>query len=295
MSDKFKVINYDSYDFTNSAIIKPKTENFDDAHRIPTKTTCVVIGSADRNQSSYPNPNDYYIELYEELQDVISVELKYAYIKHNEYNITQLSDTLRCSSASITTPSDYKIAHGIYTGSKLAEVLTTLGFAQGIQVIYDELTMHVKLSADEQFTIYTDPVTYRTGSLLKVLGFRNSNQTASLNVLTGRYELESAYALDLAPNNAIVINIDTMNVKVSNNNTFNKAFAIIPPKYNEIQTSDKFTIKKVFSPPLGRIDKLHIKMQDIHGHPYDFQNKDHLLEFVFESHRNIRKYQTYLS
>ena len=86
-----------------------------------------------------------------------------------------------------------------------------------------------------------------------------------------------------------------MNVKQSINNVFNKAFGIIPSDFSNLQIGDVYSIKKSFSPPMPRIDRLRIRFTDVYGNPYDFQNKEHLLEFAFYSHKNIRKYNAYIS
>lgn len=293
MNDPYKVINYDTFDFKNSAIIKPKSENFDDTHRIPTKTTQVVVYSADRS-SAYPTPSDYVVDLYEELQDVISVELKFTTLKLNEYNVTDANRTLITSSTSTPTLSTFLLKKGTYDGTTLATSLTALPIANSFSAMYDNLTQHIILMAAEQFTLHCDPVTYKS-SLLKTLGFACKNSTAVYNQALGKYELESDYAINLDPNNTVIINIDTMPVKVSNNNVLNKAFAVLPHHLHNALTSDTYSIKKTFNPPMGRIDKLRIRFQDINGNPYDFQNRDHILEFTFESHKNIRKYQAYTS
>lgn len=293
-SDPFKVINYDTFDFKQSAIIKPASQNFDDTHRLSTKTTFVVINSADRNKA-YSTPSDYVAELYEEIQDVISVELKFADLHHNEYNITDASNTLYVSTTSQPSATTVTLVKGIYKGTDLAFALTAIFPAAGFNATYNASTQHINLTATEEFTLLCDSKLYDKGSLLKMLGFPCANQTAIWNATNSTFELESKYALDLRPNNTIVMNIDTMNVKVSNNNIFNKAFAVIPQNLNDIRTSDIFTIKKNFNPPMGRIERMHIRFNDIHGNPYDFQNRDHILEFAFESHKNIRKYNAYLS
>jgi len=289
--DPYKVINYDSFDFKNSAIIKPKSENFDDTHRIPTKTTQVVVNSADRSVA-YPSPSDYVVDLYEEIQDVISVELKFTTLKHNEYNVTDANRTITTSSASSPSLSVFHLEKGTYNGQSLASALSNLPIANSFIVAYNDLTQHMVFTATEEFTLHYDALTYNS-SLLKMLGFPRHDVSAMLNPISGNYELESMYAVNLTPNNTIIMNIDTMPVKVSNNNVLNKAFAVLPPQLNNVLTSDIYSIKKSFNPPMGRIDKLRIRFQDVNGQPYDFQNRDHLLEFAFESHKNIRKYQAY--
>lgn len=284
--DPFKVINYDTFDFQNSAIIKPKSENFDETHRIPTKTTSVIINSADRKKEAYGTPSDYVAELYEEIQDVISVELKFASLPYNPYNITAANNMISINSTI------YSIKAGQYEGASLAQALAQLNPVVGWSVSYDNITKHLVFTANEAFTI-NGSSTYQKGSALKTLGFKSTSQTAMLNPTSGMYEVESVYAIDLEPNNTVIMNIDTMQVKVSNNNIFNKAFGILPQNLSKIRTADTYTVKKTFNPPLARLDKMRIRFQDIDGNPYDFQNRDHILEFSVDSHKNIRKYQAY--
>lgn len=289
--DPFKIINYDKFDFEHSAIIKPKTQNFDDIHRVPVKTTSVVVNSADRNMDAYATPSDYVAHLYEEIQDVTTCELKVALLPHNPYNITTINNTLVLNDTLVM------LVPGTYDGTALAARLTTACSAimASMNISFDNITQHFVISCDSAFSIHAG--TTKNGSLLKVMGFPNAQTplVGSLSATTSRYELESRYAADLTLNNTIVMNIDTMYVKSSANNVFNKAYGLIPQNLYDHTIGDVYSMKKVFNPPLARIDKLRIRFFDIYGNPYDFQNKDHVLEFTFDSHKNIRKYQAYVS
>lgn len=282
--DPFKVINYDTFDFKNSSIIKPNTENFDETHRIPTKSISVIINSADRNEALYPAPNEYVAELYEEIQDVISVELKFASLPYNPYNITSANDKITIDG------NTYTLKHGKYNGTDLAFALTHV--RPNWIVSYDEVTQHMQFFSDYPFTINGDQA-YIKGSVMKTIGLSPATRTAVFDTKANAYVIESLFAIDLSANNTIVMNIDTMNVKVSNNNVFNKAFGVLLPNLGDMRTADTYTVKKNFNPPVARMEKLRIRFLDIYGNPYDFQNKDHILEFQVDSHKNIRKYQAY--
>lgn len=304
--DPYKVINYDQYDFEQSVIIKPKTQNFDDTHRIPTKTAHVIVNSTDRNIDSYPTPSDYIAYLCEEIQDVTSCELKVALLPHNPYNITKANNSITVNGATVI------LAPGLYEGQSLATRLTNearseAGVDPTITITFDDITKHFVFTCDSAFSLSLGTSSIGTsnnkGSLLKVLGFPTQSPSvtvpipivSTLNIVTGKHELESTYAADLTANNTIIMNIDTMYVKSSMNNVFNRAYGVIPQKMVDYTIGDVYSIKKVFNPPVPRIDKLRIRFYDIYGNPYDFQNQDHVLEFAFESHKNIRKYQAYTS
>lgn len=289
--DPYKIIN-DQFDFENSAIIKPKTVNFDDTHRVPVKTAHVIVNSADRNIVAYPTPSDYIANLYEEIQDVTSCELKVALLPHNPYNITNSNNSLVLNGVLVT------LSPGIYDGDTLATRLTTkCSTILALTIVFDNVSQHFILSSNSAFRI--EMPSSNKGSLLKLMGLPHTpSQDTTFNGIfnsgSGRYELESMYAADLAPNNTIIMNIDTMYVKTSANNVFNRAYGLIPQQLIDHTIGDVYSIKKVFPQPVPRIDKLRIRFSDIYGNPYDFQNKDHILEFSFNSHKNIRKYQAYV-
>jgi hypothetical protein len=291
------VINYDTFDFSKSAIIKPIVENFDDSHRIPTKKMNLIIASNDRDRSTYKTPADYVCSFFEDIQDVLSVELKIASLPFNPYNINSTNNILVLSDGN----QDYSmtISSGIYTGATLAAALTAsyINTIPGFFVTFNSTSQHLEFSASVPFTIVgpSDASSYIPGGLLKNLGFGPMSQTSQQDTASGLYRMESEYVVNLIPANTIVMNIDTMNVKLSNNNVFNKAYGILAQNQKDTMASDTYTIKKHFNPPMPRIDKLHIRFTDINGNPYDFQNIDHFLEFSFESHTNIRKYHTYLT
>jgi hypothetical protein len=269
-NDGFKVINYDSFNFEQSAIIKPKTENFDIIHRIPTKTTSVIVNSAERNLDAYPTPASYMADLYEEIQDVISVELKFAMLPHNPYNVTKANNIVIISGTQVTLPS------GKYNSSTLVDAFNNIFPVpvQGFQASYDPIAQHMLFSASVPFTFDGSSTnTYLKGSMHQLLGLTAKTQTAVLNVSDNKYYLKSTFVIDLTPNNTIIMNIDSMNVKVSATNVFNKAFGILPEAWTDRQIGDIYMIKKTFNPPVPRIDKLRIRFTDIYGNPYDFQNK----------------------
>ena len=66
----------------------------------------------------------------------------------------------------------------------------------------------------------------------------------------------------------------------------NRTFAIIPRgsagDLNVNNNTQADAYEKRWNPPIERIAKMNISFTDAYGNPYDFQNQDHRLEFLFE-------------
>lgn len=72
------------YDVTMNGNIKPSSKN----------QAVLVVDSADRDHSKYPNPNKYKIDLKYTYKDVIMVELKFANIPNSAYIINESNNKL---------------------------------------------------------------------------------------------------------------------------------------------------------------------------------------------------------
>lgn len=68
---------------------------------------------------------------------------------------------------------------------------------------------------------------------------------------------------------------------VSASQTLNRAFAVLSPGTNDMETS--FPYVKQWVAPVSRVSRVHVEFVDLFGEPYDFQNQDHRIEFVAES------------
>lgn len=88
----------------------------------------------------------------------------------------------------------------------------------------------------------------------------------------------------------------------SNNKNISNSFAVIPMNIehgkNQIFVLGNFPRRgneKFYNPPLGLIDRLSIKFLTKNGHLYDFNGRDHLLEFQIISLNSPGKYNTLLT
>ncbi len=89
-------MDFNNFDFSNSTIIKPPTqaerELYNNDSLIEQKL--IMIDSRDRNIISYPNNNDFIIELDEPINDVSEIELVSANMPINSYNVNKHNNRL---------------------------------------------------------------------------------------------------------------------------------------------------------------------------------------------------------
>jgi hypothetical protein len=291
-----KIINYNDFDFANSTVIKPHTSL--DVNN--TKSTFVVIDSRDRDVTQYQHPSDYVVELNEELQDLISAELVVAHIPFKSYIVNTSNNCLNVTVN--TTTRDVILEAANYTEASLASALTTamnsafLGITS-FEVTYDELYDKYSITSTTPYQLtfrQRDKSDYVPRSMGKLLGFDRKNYDVSIANPYGAYKITAPFRKNFDDAQYIVMNVDTFTVNNSVNSIVNKSFAVIPDKRLalNVQTSTHRIIKN-FNPPISRLAKLRIRFTDFYGNLCDFQNHDHRLEIVFQSHKQVRRYQAY--
>ena len=79
----------------------------------------IVVDSRQRNYSLYPNPNNYFVELFESLHSVERLELTAAVLPKTEYNVNSENNLLIVTVGGITkklflTPGQYLIGSNVY-------------------------------------------------------------------------------------------------------------------------------------------------------------------------------------
>ena len=293
-----KVINYGEFDFNSSTVIKPKLQQYDE-HDSSRVRKPYVICSTDRNMMLYPTPDNYVVELVSDIQDVLGFELVVSNLAFNPYNVRKYKHTLyvTCNGKS----EQVELTEGLYTTATLCTELTTrlneVFPGANFDVTYKTSSLKLEIMANLSFTIKNvllegNNKLYPCNSIAKALGFGCNEYTAEYNVAYSKYHLIPDYALqlDTTERDNIIICIDTMQVNQGNTNAINKSFAVIS---NQAYESTQRVIKKNFNPPLARLSKISIKFYDVDGNPYDFQNRDHVLQFMIETHKHTRRYHAY--
>ena len=89
-------MDFNNFDFSNSAIIKPPTKEERNQHNNDSliEQKLIMIDSRDRNVDLYPKNNDFIIELDEPINDVSELELVSANMPINSYNINEHNNRL---------------------------------------------------------------------------------------------------------------------------------------------------------------------------------------------------------
>lgn len=289
------VINYDQFDFTNSTVIKPSVNKFDN-DRKNDSVTRILVSSLDRDMVQFPKPNDYIFQLFEDLQDVTSVELDIADISPNPYNITTLNNMLVIALTDTNDEKTITVAPGIYNVMDVRELIEkrlNIEFPDvEFSLHYNDVQGHFVILCDVAFQIRPC-----RKSMAKVLGFALTS--AYLSKPSGNpafpFLIESEFCSLLEDDSPIVLHIEGMGSMNSINKAIHKAFFVIPKHGSqETRINTHYRIKKSFNPPLPKVNNLRIRFFNTMGEPYDFQNRDHLLEFVFSHQTNTRRYHSYV-
>ena len=275
-------IDLNTFDYEGNALIKPPFEQLKNIRDTTRKTTRVVIDSRDRDMSIYPNPASYCIELQDDIEEVTSAELCVAKVNLCAYNISTINNTI------VLNNTTYTVTPGDYNATTLLTALNTNAQldGDGYWVSYDAITDKYTISSNQPFTLES------TTTMSKVLGYVTLRAyNAVFNSGTNTYSLTSPYRLNFKENEYIILNIDQLTLNNSVNPILHKSFGIIHKSYLETNyNQNTHKTIKYLNPPIARAHKLKITFRDYYGNLYDFQNQDHVLEIVFESHKHLSRY-----
>lgn len=289
-----KIIFNDTNTYFNKALIKPPTDpNQDFSLFEKSKYTRTFIDSFTRNKTLYPKPNNYEIELIEDINDVISAELGSVRMPKTNYIINSNFNTLHFN----LNGTDYisTIPTGSYTESTLASAIqTTLNatvgsaaftvtFMPGPNTIKFETPLILPFVLS--MTVDKSPI---NNNLAPLLGF--NYDTYSSTVIGSYNTITSPFPVNINYNDYIVMYISQFDSIKSSYSVFDRSFAIISnDSYTSNNIADTPKIMKVFNPPLARLLKIKVKFLDKYGNFYDFNNQDHRFELFFKSYKQRLK------
>jgi hypothetical protein len=265
-------------------VIKPPSDLGGDNHRF----TRLAVDSRIRDKDLFPNPNHYDLLLDDDINDVVSAQLIYVDMPLNAYTINEYFNTLNF----IFDNSSYKIVldTGNYDATTLLEELN-LKFDNLLGV--DNIMVSYNRKKDSYSFTSTKPFSFlfpKTGNTLSyLLGFRDGTTYTSSQV-DNEYVISSEFKLNFNYNNYAIMDIEQFDVLKSIDSDLNKSFALIPRAYNIQNIIDLPQYIKRFSPPIGKLAKLRVKIYDRFGNDYDFQNQDHRFEILITSFKQQRKY-----
>lgn len=274
--------------YHNSVIQPPKDTKFLDTDQ---RFTRLVVDSRIRNKTLFPNPNDYEIQLEDDVNDCKSARLIYIDIPFPMYLINNNFNKLYFQVGSTTYTAT--IPQGDYSPTQLEAAITTAMNTQlpaTFDVKYDSLLDNYNINATTAFTMLFNN---QTNSLCYLLGFHPTKDyvsTADASTPLFPFRVKSEFRKNFDYNNYIIMDIEQFDVLKSIDRDLNRSFAMLPKNYMNMSVSDEANITKNFSPPLGRLTKLRVRFYDRFGNPYDFQNMDHRFELLITSFKQRRKY-----
>lgn len=306
-----KIINHDTFDFSQSAVIKPHEVSFDSMKKTAIKYTRVFIDSRDRNTNLYPNPASYTITLEESIEDVIIAELLVAKVSFSEHLINSSNNMFKIR-VDGTNDILIMLTNKNYNESELAIEIQDklnshpLSLANGYSfvVLFGDDSRY-KFVCNSQFEIIAfDSVEYdyngnevnkyMKNSAFKLLGF-GKQKYSSMESVPGSHEIKSPFVRNFNDSEYMSLFIDQFSVNKSISNATNKSFGILSKNITQLSyASSAALIKKYFPQPIARLTKLTIKFLDPEGNLYDFQNKDHRLEILLQSYKHGRGYNSYI-
>lgn len=283
------ITSINQQDFFNKAVIEPPKEFL--YYENNKKYTRIVIDSKDRQQSNYPNPNEYTIVFDDDINDVVSAQLISADVPFTSYLINDNFKSLHVTLDGATT--EITLTVGDYTASSLAshiEAKLNQLSSNNFSVSYDSIKDNFRFRSKVAFSLVFNNVTNPLNSLL---GFNQQTYASAISSEIDAYVnvVQSPYRKNFDYNKYIYLVIDQFDLNKGNAKPINKSYAALTEQYTQLSINDKPKIIKYFSPTIPRLSKISISFYDRYGNRYDFQNQDHRLEFLFTSFKQKSKYQ----
>lgn len=303
-----KLIDYDNFDYSQTALIKPPSQIFHNENKANRKTVRLVVDSRDRNMTLFPNPNSYEIELIDEIQDVVSVKLCHTVIPFTDDLINQSNCKLHFSVNSNTY--ECSLDTGTYTETQLCDALIkkmnkTVG-SDMFKIFHNTINDKFSIRCIVPFELFFmgETINHSDGNRMtqyiaetvgKVLGFgiKNYKSVQDLQDLIYTSVIEAPFKKNFKIEDYVILHISPFYVNVSINDAINKSFAVIPKSFTHMNIHKEDTVRKYCNPPIPRLTKLRLSFKTYHGKAYDFQNQEHRLELELECLKNCRKYQSF--
>lgn len=262
----------------------------------------VVIDSRDRDMSTHPSPAKYEITLNDDLNDVQSMRLLEAAVPFSCYTVDRRNCKLVFDYVPVPgtdkkdracvdlDPGDYHDAVDV------AAVVEARMNEAAAHVVTDAFSVTYAARTDS-FTITGKiPFVLRFAGMActpaRLLGFSPVEDYES-NTAEAPYTIVAPFRKDISTPRYIVLSVGpSAELLQSNNNATNRSFAILTRDgHNQliVNAHSPLVHEKRWTPPLARVARLSIELTDYDGNPYDFQNQDHHLVFIFTCVSN-RKY-----
>jgi hypothetical protein len=283
-----KIIHYDrDVYYKNAVLAQPGSTS---------RHVRIVLDSRERNVSLFPNPNAYEINLVHDIHNVSHIRLISSDFPFNTYTINASNNRLYVAYNDTVTTVVLDI--GNYTETELAtELGNSMNAAVGtaiFQVAYVPKKDNFSFKCLHPFGLvfagrqFVHPMNgsmdkaYTDNSIGRVIGFGINNYISSVHVTGDSYVnvIKSEFRKNFNTDDCVVVRIDTLEVNVSTADVLQDSFAIVTKNYDSsVNYYGNDVVSHRFTPKLPRLSKLKVRLVDYYGAPYDFQNRDHRLEF----------------
>jgi hypothetical protein len=268
----------------------------------------VIIDSRDRDAKLFPSPSQYEISLHEDLQDVLALELITADVPMSSYIVNSGNcgmPTLTMFDSVPTSTSAVNMPTGDYTPAELAlEVQAVLNSSSiappsapstPFRVSYVSRTDNYMIQCKRTFALtFSDNNKHNSNAtsnatIARLLGFvPGSRVSSALDAAADPlypHVIASPHRRDFDVDRFCILRVEPAYVNINPvNPALDKSFAVIPGSSTRrnVGAAINEPQRKVFKPPLAKFSKLRISFVDGSGKPYDFHNRDHLLQFRFQ-------------
>lgn len=269
-----------------------------EANKGLTKEYFVVIDSRDRNYDLFSSTSQYEIELNNVYKDIVSIELISAEIPHSGYIINASNNEIHFIETNTQTSTNTyytaTIPQGNYTESELAttigEQMTTAGqstYTVTVDTTSRKMSIASNLTGgDNIFSLifrgntekYEDSTRYlyKERSIGSILGFIRNDLSGSAS-----YSGQNQYNIN--GENYILLHIDNLSNMEGRGYGVSNSFAKITLTSDKNKTRfynmNEYITKKIFNPPLAKLNQLFIKFKKYDGGLYDFGGIEHSLFF----------------
>jgi hypothetical protein len=264
-----------------------------------TKIFRLVIDSRDRCKTLFPNPNNYEINLNDDIPQVTNIQLRAYEFPFPSFLINSTNNRLHFNIGGKDLVATIEL--GDYeAGSELAAAVEK---AMNDAVSNDIFTVqHVartdnfEFSSTRSFSLIfagervlhtfnnNYDIAYPLHSIGRVLGFGTKVYESTTRTTSSPYKnvVRAEYRKNFETANTLVVNIDAFSLNKSTANSVNDSFFIVS-KNTPYGTCDDTFNAITFQPALARLTKVKVRIAEYGGSLYDFQNQDHRMEFLVEA------------
>jgi len=171
----------------------------------------INVDSRFRNKELYPNPGKFTLNLNQTIKDILYIRLSSAEIPNVYYTFSQIKQNVSFNitiggTTGPTGPTNINIEDGFYNSTNLISSIQSK-LPSNMTINLNQINGIITFEYNSEFIIdFTNNGDYP--SLGYQLGFRKDIYTSILNILTGKYYIQSEAVLDTNSDNYLLLRIN---------------------------------------------------------------------------------------